>query len=101
MADCERHSDVAFLLGDKSFSAHRYVCKCNMEGGRQGERRGGEGRGRMNQGVNADTECTCRFSFVFCSPFQVARLLQLTLYLYLQTPYTYRIHNFILYMMTI
>ena len=45
MADCERHSDVAFLLGDKSFSAHRYVCKCNMEGGRQEERRGGEGRG--------------------------------------------------------
>ena len=55
----------------------------------------------MNQGVNADTECTCRFSFVFRSPFQVARLLQLTLYLYIQTPYTYGIHNFILYMMTV
>ena len=34
MADCERHSDVAFLLGDKSFSAHRYV------EGRRGEERG-------------------------------------------------------------
>ena len=92
MADCERHSDVAFVLGDKSFSAHRYVCKCNMEGGREGEGRGGEGRGRMNQVVNADTECTCRFSFVFCSPYRMAHLLQLALYVFVCTSTTHSVY---------
>ena len=59
MADCERHSDVAFVLGDKSFSAHRYACKCNMEGGREGEGRGGEGRGGERT-YESSSECRHR-----------------------------------------